>query len=612
MPLVQKAHGLGSATFAVPTQPTNVVLVAACVDDDVTDIGTVTDNLAPVTSYSLVTSYSQSNFQQAEVYYLRDTARPGGTLTVTVSGGGGVKVWIYELSGAELAMDTGEGNNSHDSGQSATPSSQPNSAIPSFCPNFARTDHGCGFFLLAVCACTAGVVSVGPDWSLDTIQGGDAAAYRFVPDVSTLGTSPVVTFTAGGVTEFALAVGAMNQPSGATTQNIIVRKQTNPLGSPQTFTFRPSWAAPFTLMDGQSMDSGTLAPGTYSVSEDAVPGFTTTTNIDPTNIVLGPGQTITVIFTNSLLAPPCVPLDGSGVMANGTFIPDLALFIGPSTELYKNPIAAAVIKTFETLDEGRNAIVLDFNNSDGLYSRDLGTIFEWPVALHDVLYVWQPSIIPMPETIYGRASDWDDGGYTGDKFIQGITIEADSFGVAKMFQLQSSDDLTVHTLNEVPTTFVKQTLKSFSCNPFISHSVRIVSSDGIKWRVWGSKLVFEPLPSACKQWQTELVSLGMIGWAHAREMNIPHISTADLNLLLTFDTGITMALTIPNSGGKQIKTKVTLVANKFKLVGLRLLSTAPFRLFESDLEMKVKPWGSGESYQVLRPFGGPSSPGATV
>lgn len=347
------------------------------------------------------------------------------------------------------------------------------------------------------------------------------------------------------------------------------------------------------------------------MSEDAVPGFTTTTNIDPTNIVLAAGQTITVVFTNTALTAPCVPLEG-GVMVNGVLIPDLGLYIGPQTALYTDPVPTAVIKSYETVDEGRHAVVLDFNNSDGLYSRDLGTIFEWPLTSHDVLYVWQPAIIPMPETIYGRASDWDDGGFTGDKFIQGITIEADSFGVSKTFQLQSSDDLTLHTLNEVPTTFIKQTLKSFSCDPFISHSVRIVASDGVRWRVWGSKLVFQPLPSACIQWQTELVSLGMIGWAHAREMNIPHISTADLTLTLTFESWPAINLTIPNSGGKQAKTKVTLPVNKFKLVGLRLLSSQKFRLFESDLEMKVKPWGSGESYQVLRPFGGPSSPGATV
>lgn len=300
MPLIQKAFGTGGvASFAVPTQPNNVVLVAACVDDNITDIGTVTDNLAPVTSYSLVTSYAQSNFQQAEVYYLRDTARPGGSQTITVSGGPGVKVWIYELSGAELAMDTGEGNSSQSAGTSATPSSQPNSSVPSFCPNFDRVDQGCGFFLLAVCACTAGVTGVDAAWTLDTIQGGDAAAYRYVSDVSTLGTSPLVVFTAAGVTEFAIGLGAMNQP-GTITGNIVIQKTTSPAGSPQSFTFTPSYGTPFTLTDGQSNTSGPLAPGTYSVVETPVTGWATTTSSDPLNIVVTAGNTTTVTFTNTI------------------------------------------------------------------------------------------------------------------------------------------------------------------------------------------------------------------------------------------------------------------------------------------------------------------------
>lgn len=450
-------------------------------------------------------------------------------------------------------------------------------------------------------------------------------------------------------------------------------------------------------------------------------------------------------------------------------IADLALTIIPSTSLYKSPVLDANITVSETLTEGRHEIVLDLFQGDGVYSRDLGTIFSWPTGgaktnialnipattlpwnpldagapyyaiggtgpisipcapgqqitfayvsgvifganvppsfdgnglgpgttggIHPwpsdrfgsthagvccgafvnisggvisafsigdnfttpaapagtaavtigvnlvgtnyttstgswnyvysygaigvnlpriVLYTWQPTLIEQPESIYDRASDWDEGGYFGDKFIQGVTIEANSFNVAKTFFLQDSDTLTLHALNECPFTFNKQVTRSFSCAvPFIAHSCRVISSDGVAWQVFQSKLVFQPFPSSCLNWETEMTSLALTGYGHVREMNIAHISTANLTLVLKFDQWPTITLTIPSSGGLQAKTKVTLPPNKFKLIGLRIFSSAVFRLFEQDIEMKCKTWGSQGPYIPLKPFGGSSSMGAKV
>lgn len=294
-------------------------------------------------------------------------------------------------------------------------------------------------------------------------------------------------------------------------------------------------------------------------------------------------------------------------------IADLQLTITPATGLYTNPIPDANITASETQSGSRSAIVLDFNSGDGLYARDLGCAFQWPMASGTILYIWQPSVIPMPEGIFDRASDWDDGGFVGDKFVQGITIEADSFNVPKTFFLQDSDTLTLHPLNECPATFNKQSVKSFSCTPpFIAHSVRVISTDGVEWRVWETKLAFEPWPSACLNWQTEMTSLGMVGWAHAREANIPYLSTAPVTLVLTFDAWPTITLTLPSSAGLQSKLKVTLPPNKWKLIGFQAFSTAVFRLWESDMQVKCGQWGRTDTYRIIRPFGGMGKDGATV
>lgn len=97
---------------------------------------------------------------------------------------------------------------------------------------------------------------------------------------------------------------------------IIVNKVTHPTGSPTVFGFLPSYGPSFSLSDGQSNNSGPLAPGTYSIVETPVPGWSTVPSQDPTNIVLGPGQTLTISFTNTqtgtiTVAKTVLPADSS-------------------------------------------------------------------------------------------------------------------------------------------------------------------------------------------------------------------------------------------------------------------------------------------------------------
>ena len=309
---------------------------------------------------------------------------------------------------------------------------------------------------------------------------------------------------------------------------------------------------------------------------------------------------------------PCIPADRLGNIVNGVFIKDLSLYVGPQTALYTNPVPSTAITVSELNNEGRNSIILDFNQGDGLYARDLGSVLEWPTNLGIQVLVWQPSIIPMPEGIFDRASDWDDGGNPGAKFIQGVIVEAFSFGKSKTFFLQDSDTLTLHTLNECPVTFARQQEIAFSCNPFIAHSTRVISTDGVEWRVWKARIVSQPWPEQTLNWQTELTSLGMTGWAHAREMNLAYLSTTPVTLTLTFDSLAPIILILPSSNGLQNKTKITLPPNKWKLIGFRASSASPFRVFQGDIEVKLREWGAQGPYGVLKPFGGKSSTGAVV
>lgn len=293
-------------------------------------------------------------------------------------------------------------------------------------------------------------------------------------------------------------------------------------------------------------------------------------------------------------------------------IPDINLTVVPYTALYNTKVPDSAITFSESTRQGRHAVVLDFNAGEGVYSRDLEAVISWPLSQGNILRVWQPSLIPEPENVYNRPGDWQDGGYPGAKFIQGIIVEADSFNAAKTFSLESSDDASVHQLLEMPARFIKRTEKAFSCVPFVAHSVRRISTDGVAWRVWNERIVFQPYPEATMNWTSPATALGLTGWGHVREMNIAHISTAALTLTLSFDFWPQITLSIPSSGGALQKVKVTLPANKFKIMQPSITSTAPFRLFAPEIELKLGQWGRSDSYKVLKPFGGPNQTGAEV
>jgi Prealbumin-like fold domain len=104
---------------------------------------------------------------------------------------------------------------------------------------------------------------------------------------------------------------------------IVVRKQTLPAASSQSFAFTTSYGPGFSLSDGQSNSSAPLAAGSYSVSEAAVSGWDTTASCDDgssaTNISLSAGETVTCTFTNYKRGTIVVKKQTQPAGAAGTF-----------------------------------------------------------------------------------------------------------------------------------------------------------------------------------------------------------------------------------------------------------------------------------------------------
>ena len=296
-------------------------------------------------------------------------------------------------------------------------------------------------------------------------------------------------------------------------------------------------------------------------------------------------------------------------------IPALSLTITPYTALYTSVVPDAAINVGTSTLQGRVAVVLDFNAGDGLYSADLEIAFSWPLSAGTELYTWQPTLIEQPENTYNRPTDWIDCGGTG--FIQGIVVEANTANLTKVFQLQDSDTLGFHALNEVGAgvAFNKQSVKAFSCTPFLAHSVRVVTTDGVPWQVWKTQLAFSPFPESTMNWQTELTAANGVGWQHLRQLNVEYLATSPVTLTFAVDSGngsiAPASITIPASA-TQTKLILPVTANKWKLISLKAASMTSFNLFVEGMEMNARSWGSPDAYRVEHPFGGASKMEAVV
>lgn len=104
-------------------------------------------------------------------------------------------------------------------------------------------------------------------------------------------------------------------------------------------------------------------------------------------------------------------------------------------------------------------------------------------------------------------------------------------------------------------------------------------------------------------WQTvEQTNAGLHGWQHVRDGYIAHTSSADLTLTMNVD-GVDYVTTISNSGGVYAKSYVIPPAVKGKMFRFKVSSTAAYRLYNADCEVRVRAWGGTGPYVNMKiPF----------
>lgn len=255
---------------------------------------------------------------------------------------------------------------------------------------------------------------------------------------------------------------------------------------------------------------------------------------------------------------------------------------------------------------GRRRVTIDINAGLGQYAYNIGIDISWLNTSEaiPILYFWHPTWIPEPELTALRATDFDDCGYPGAKFMQGFKMRADTLNVARTVQVL--DELGfAHPFTPATILHPREEVIAYSFNvPFISHLVRFQPLDAEFWRIQGIEWIWEPVPELVTTWQTQETTHDFPGWFHHRDLYLPIISSDVVTLVVNTieNPGGPFSYMKASTGGLYDRGYFPVKPMKSLAASYKLTSPAGFRVFQKDLVVNVKAWGSS-AFVPKQPFG---------
>jgi hypothetical protein len=256
---------------------------------------------------------------------------------------------------------------------------------------------------------------------------------------------------------------------------------------------------------------------------------------------------------------------------------------------------------------GRHRVTCDLNAGLGQYAYNLGLDITWTVSnSQPILYFWVPTFLPKPELTSLRATDWDNGGYEGPKFVQGFRLHADTLNLTRTIAAMSDGGVTQETFSVLHPN--EQTIEYWFTTPFISHLLRLSPTDAKFWRIFNVEWIYNVVPPLAAVWTTPWTTLDYQGFFHTR---------ATLPALISFNDDVTMTCTvngssespftytIPATNGLFLKPYITTRPMKCREIQYSFTSICPFRLFLPDSVILSKGWGEpgNAPFAVHRPWG---------
>jgi hypothetical protein len=225
------------------------------------------------------------------------------------------------------------------------------------------------------------------------------------------------------------------------------------------------------------------------------------------------------------------------------------------------------------------------------------------------LYEWQPSYLPLPEITTSRVTDWQTGGALHYKFVQGIRIHANTFGVNKTFQVQYDGYqlgpvVTINHQGEQTRPYSFGPLGDPINGPFKCHMMRLVPLDDVPWDLFpDSEWIAEPEPEPANYWISQPTALGQNGFLHSREIWFPYAipgAGAVISAIVDGGTPVTLATLGASPGPSKVYLPTPPLKGKYWQL---TASGTGLQIYENDLEFLVKSWGSTGPYARVKPFG---------
>lgn len=256
---------------------------------------------------------------------------------------------------------------------------------------------------------------------------------------------------------------------------------------------------------------------------------------------------------------------------------------------------------------GRRRALLDLNQGQGQYAYNIGLDITWTntSGSQSIFYFWGPSWLPKPELSALRFTGFEDCGYPGAKFIQGFKLRADTLNVARTIQVLDQEGVA-HPFTPATILHPREQTIAYSFNtPFISHLVRFAPQDLEFWRIEGIEWVYEPAPELVTTWWTQETTFDFEGWLTHRDGYLPLVSS-DVVTLTVYAVGNPLSpftYTTASTGGNYDKIYKSLQAMKCRAASYKLTSDAGFRVFQKDLQVNVKQWGSTGRFLSKQPLG---------
>lgn len=255
----------------------------------------------------------------------------------------------------------------------------------------------------------------------------------------------------------------------------------------------------------------------------------------------------------------------------------------------------------------RSQQLISINSGIGILAKNITTKFSWLIKSGVKLFEEQFWFVPKSIDIKDRASDWEDAGTPDLKLWQGITIEADTFGVNKT--LQFIDDFGIVRAILI-INHVGQFSKDYSFDvPFISHKVKQISADGIDWMPFAGKYFVDAEPARGKVWEGEISTETISGLIAMKSIGLayrPFNNAASVKLLLSID-GITEEIDYSVAPANTYFKEFNYTsARKGLFIKWRIVASSEIQLFEKDCEVEIRGWNSANGFQTIKPFGGPS------